>query len=101
MGLFSSLFGKSAKQDRIIEMINNGGIILDVRTQQEFKQGHVQGSKNIPLDTINQKMKDIKKLNKPIILCCASGMRSGQATTILKREGLDVINGGSWRSLAN
>ena len=102
MGLFSALFGgSSAKQNQIIDMINKGGIIIDVRTPQEFKGGHVKGSKNIPLNTINGKIKDLKKLNKPLVLCCASGMRSGQATAILKREGLEVINGGSWRSLAH
>ena len=101
MGLLSKLFGRASKQERIIEMINNGGIIIDVRTAQEFNQGHVNGSQNIPLNHFKDRLKDIKRLNKPIILCCASGMRSGQATAILKKEGIDAINGGSWRSLAN
>ena len=41
----------------------------------------------------------IKKWNKPIIACCRSGMRSGQATSILKQHGIDCINGGGWQSL--
>ena len=99
MGLLSALFGTSKKQDQIIDMLTNGGIIIDVRTPQEFKGGHVKGSKNIPLNTISGKVNDIKKLNKPVVLCCASGMRSAQATTILKNAGIEAINGGGWHSL--
>jgi phage shock protein E len=99
MGLLSAIFGTSKKQDQIIDMLTNGGIIIDVRTPQEFKGGHVKGSKNIPLNTISGKVNDIKKLNKPVVLCCASGMRSAQATTILKNAGIEAINGGGWHSL--
>ncbi|MGV6861972.1 MAG: rhodanese-like domain-containing protein [Putridiphycobacter sp.] len=99
MGFLSMFGGGSAKQEQILEMISRGGIIIDVRTPQEFKMGNVPGSKNIPLNTISSKANNIKKLNKPIILCCASGNRSGQATSILKAKGVEVINGGSWRSL--
>lgn len=102
MGFLSSIFGNSAaKQDKIVEMITNGGIIVDVRSPQEFKMGHAKGAKNIPLNTINNKVKDLKKLNKPLVLCCASGARSGQATSILKNAGLDAVNAGSWHTLAN
>jgi rhodanese-related sulfurtransferase len=99
MGFLGSLFGGGAKKEQILEMISRGGVIIDVRTPGEFKGGNISGSKNIPLDTINSKVKDLKKLNKPLILCCASGMRSGQATSILKSKGIEAINAGSWRSL--
>lgn len=99
MGFLGGLFGGGAKKEQIIDMISRGGIIIDVRSQAEFKGGNVPGSKNIPLDTISGKANNIKKLNKPVIVCCASGMRSGQAASILKSKGVEVINGGSWRSL--
>jgi len=100
MGFLGGLFGGgSAKQDEIIEMISKGGIIIDVRSAAEFAGGNVPGSKNIPLNTIGAKAANIKKLNKPIIVCCASGMRSSQAASILKGKGIEVVNGGSWRSL--
>jgi rhodanese-related sulfurtransferase len=99
MGLLSAIFGYSKKQDKIIEILTNGGIIIDVRNPGEFKTGHVKGSKNIPLNSITVKLSDIKKLNKPIVLCCASGIRSAQATNILKKEGIEAMNGGGWRSL--
>jgi rhodanese-related sulfurtransferase len=72
-----------------------------VRTPGEFQGGHIKGSKNIPLNTISSKINEIKKLNKPVIACCASGMRSSQATSILKSNGIDAMNGGGWNSLQN
>ncbi|MEZ4928626.1 MAG: rhodanese-like domain-containing protein [Chitinophagales bacterium] len=40
-------------------------------------------------------------MNKPVILCCASGARSGQATSILKSKGIDAVNAGAWQNVAN
>ena len=70
--------------------------IIDVRTPGEFMGGHVVGSINIPLSDITTKLEEIKKMNQPIILCCASGGRSGQATMFLKQNGVNCSNGGSW-----
>lgn len=78
------------------ELLTNGATLIDVRTSGEFSRGNVSSSKNIPLDNINQKIENIKKLKQPIILVCASGMRSGRATSILKQHGIDAFNGGSW-----
>ncbi|MEY4052686.1 MAG: hypothetical protein RLZZ196_2970 [Bacteroidota bacterium] len=77
----------------------NGAIIIDVRTPQEFDQGHIQGSKNIPLDKIQREVKAIKNMNKPIITVCKSGARSGMAKSILKSAGVEVYNGGPWNVL--
>ncbi len=102
MGLLSELFkGKTKKQEQINAILEQDGIIIDVRTPQEFKSGHVTGSRNIPLSDIKNNIEFIKKLNKPVVLCCASGMRSAQATNILKGAGIDAINAGSWRSLVS
>ncbi|HUM52492.1 MAG TPA: rhodanese-like domain-containing protein [Chitinophagales bacterium] len=74
----------------------NNKTIIDVRTHAEFLGGHVANSINIPLQEIQQRLDEIKKLPQPIILCCASGNRSGQATAFLKSIGIDCENGGSW-----
>ena len=100
MGLLSML-GLGGKSESVKEFMDKGAIIIDVRTTGEFKGGHIKGSKNIPLNMISSKINDIKKLNKPVIACCASGMRSSQATSILKSNGIDVMNGGGWSSLEN
>lgn len=78
------------------ELIENGAVILDVRTPAEFKSGHLKGARNIPLDSIRQKTAELKKLNKPVITVCRSGSRSGLAKSILKSAGLEVYNGGAW-----
>ena len=98
MGILSML-GLVSKSKNIKEFTNKGAVIIDVRSLGEFKGGHIKGSKNIPLDTIAAKISEIKKLEKPVIVCCRSGMRSAQAASILKENGIEVINGGGWQSL--
>jgi len=98
MGLLSKLFGLKPKKD-IGEMLSRGGIVVDVRSPQEFKSGHLEGSINMPLDSFasNSNKLDPKK---PIVVCCASGMRSSSALSILKSKGFeDAANGGGWKSL--
>jgi|UniRef100_UPI00404AE6B6 phage shock protein E len=70
--------------------------IIDVRSRGEFAGGHVADSINIPLDEIQGKVADIKAMKQPVILCCASGNRSGQATYFLQAQGIECENGGSW-----
>lgn len=76
--------------------MNNKKTIIDVRTPGEFMGANVAGSINIPLNEIQQRVSEIKEMPQPIILCCASGARSGQATGFLKSNGINCINGGSW-----
>ena len=73
--------------------------IIDVRTPEEFSAGHVQGSLNIPLQDIPYQVQKIKQMEQPLVLCCASGNRSGQAAVFLKNQGIDCENGGSWLDL--
>ena len=70
--------------------------IVDVRSHEEFMGGHVANSINIPLQTIPERIDELKGLNAPLILCCASGNRSGQAQYFLSQQGIDCHNGGSW-----
>jgi rhodanese-related sulfurtransferase len=74
----------------------NHGTIVDVRTHEEFMGGHVATSINIPLNEIPERLEEIKALSTPLILCCASGGRSGQAEHFLAQHGIECINGGSW-----
>ncbi len=77
-------------------MSNTKKTIVDVRTPGEFSGGHVAGSINIPLSEIDKRVDEIKAMPQPIILCCASGNRSGQATNFLRSFGIECENGGSW-----
>lgn len=76
--------------------MKNSTTIIDVRTPLEFSGGHVAGSINIPLSEIVQRIDEIRNMAQPIILCCASGGRSGQASLFLQGHGIDCENGGSW-----
>ncbi|MGA8854544.1 MAG: rhodanese-like domain-containing protein [Christiangramia sp.] len=82
------------------ELLKEGGIIVDVRSKAEFAGGHIKGSKNIPLQTLPANLNKLKDKNKPVITCCASGMRSASAKNILKSNGFsNVYNGGGWSRL--
>lgn len=70
--------------------------IIDVRTRAEYAGGHVAGSINIPLQEITEHIEEIKAMAQPIIFCCASGNRSGQATHYFQNLGVNCENGGSW-----
>lgn len=98
MGLLSKLFG-GGRKERVAQLMVEGALIIDVRTPGEFKGGNIKGSKNIPLPELRSNIAKIKALKKPIVVCCASGIRSAQAKTILEKEGIKVENGGAWRSL--
>ncbi|MEI6817087.1 MAG: rhodanese-like domain-containing protein [Bacteroidota bacterium] len=95
-----NLFGSAPKVD-YRELMKNGATIIDVRTKGEYQGGHIRGSVNIPLDSISNNLSKLSK-DKPIITCCASGMRSSSAKSILKSKGFtEVFNGGGWMSLQN
>lgn len=83
--------------DEVQEYLENGAVVIDVRTVAEYEEGHVPGSKNIVLDTIPERVEEIKGLGKTFIAVCRSGGRSGKATQYLSDEGLDIINGGPWQ----
>lgn len=74
--------------------------IVDVRTPGEFSMGKVEGSINIPLNEVPEKIEEFKQMKKPLVLCCASGGRSGQAMQFLASNGItDIYNGGGWQEL--
>lgn len=93
-------FGFGPKVD-YAQLIKQGAVILDVRSKNEFASGHIKGSINISVDSLSDNLGKLKK-DKPIITCCASGMRSAFAKSILRSNGFaEVHNGGGWMSLKN
>ena len=70
--------------------------IVDVRTAAEFAGGNVAGSINIPLQEIQGREDEVMNLEQPVLFCCLSGGRSGQATQYFKSKGLNCENGGGW-----
>jgi len=81
-------------------LVKNGALIIDVRSSAEFRTGHIKDAINIPLEHVKAIISDLKKINKPVITCCKSGMRSGMAASVLASAGLEAYNGGAWDSFA-
>ena len=94
-----NLMGLGAAPD-YKQLMKDGAVIIDVRTKSEFAGGHIEGSVNIPVDQLPNSGHRLPKKEKTIITCCASGMRSAAAKTMLQSYGYSsVYNGGSWSSL--
>ena len=82
------------------QLMKDGGVVIDVRSKAEYSGGLIKGSKNIPLPSLNSGTGLPKDKDKPIITCCASGMRSASAKSLLRSRGYTrVYNGGGWSGL--
>jgi phage shock protein E len=101
MNTLKQLFGLRPKVD-YSELVKQGAVILDVRSKSEYALGHIKGSINISVGQLSNNLSRLSDKNKPIITCCASGMRSASAKSILTSNGYtQVYNGGGWSSLLN
>ncbi len=94
-----NLFGIKSRAQKVREVLERGAIIVDVRTPQEYNEGHITNSINVPLQQLETRISMIKKKNKPVITCCRSGSRSGRAKNILQKHGIECVNGGGWGGL--
>jgi rhodanese-related sulfurtransferase len=99
MGILDFLFGN--QNAKIQDYLKKGAIILDVRTDREYQSGAIKNAKHIPLDDLRNHVDALKKLNKPIIVYCASGVRSGKAAKFLNLNNIDAVNGGGINSLSS
>ncbi len=96
--IFKNLFSQG-NSENLETLINDGAFLVDVRTQQEFAQGNVKGSTNIPLDKLAYQLTKFKD-KKHIVVFCRSGNRSSQAKSILEQNGhTNVTNGGTWKNV--
>ncbi|MCB0444447.1 MAG: rhodanese-like domain-containing protein [Gelidibacter sp.] len=99
MGLLDFIFG--AKKHEVHTFLKSGAIILDVRTQREWDNGHIENSKHIPLNDLHNHVKELKQMNKSFVVCCESGVRSAKAAKFLNLNNIEATNGGGWKSLRN
>jgi len=96
--LIKNLLGFGPKVD-LNELMASGAVIVDVRTPAEYKDGHLKGAINLPLQTLGNNLNKLKK-DQVIITCCRSGSRSGMAKRMLKANGFEQVhNGGPWTNL--
>lgn len=98
MGIFNNVFGGNSNEN-LVTLVKEGAFLADVRTPQEFAEGNVKGSTNIPLDQIVANLDKFEGKEK-IVVFCRSGNRSGQAKSILEQNGfVNVTNGGTWQQV--
>ncbi|MFM9027212.1 MAG: rhodanese-like domain-containing protein [Bacteroidota bacterium] len=98
LNTIKKLLGLEPQAD-FYNLIRNGAVIIDVRTESEYAAGHIKQSANIPLQKLPAQFEKLDK-NKTIITCCASGIRSGSAKSLLLSNGFcEVHNAGSWANL--
>jgi phage shock protein E len=82
------------------QLVQQGAVIVDVRSKNEFNSGHISSSINIPVNQLGSNLNKLNNKNKPVIVCCASGMRSAAAKKILQSNGYTTVyNGGGWSGL--
>ena len=98
MGIFNNVFGGN-NNEKLEKLVKEGAFLVDVRTPEEFAEGNVNGSTNIPLDQITANLDKFKE-KENIVVFCRSGNRSGQAKGVLEQNGFaNVINGGTWQDV--
>jgi phage shock protein E len=88
-----------APAELVRQRIDAGARIVDVRTPREFQGGAYPGAVNIPLQVLGARLRELPK-NRPVVVYCASGMRSASAARLLRRAGYDdVVNAGGLRHM--
>ena len=85
--------GNSVGPVEATQLINReDAYILDVREADEYASGHLPEAKNIPTSKLADRVSELEKFkDKPIIVCCASGMRSSKACGELKKQGFEKL----------
>lgn len=75
-----------------VAMINNDGIVLDLRNAEAFSKGHIVNAKNIPYDEFDAQSNKVQRWkNKPIIAVCDAGISSTKAVDALRKSGFESI----------
>jgi rhodanese-related sulfurtransferase len=87
---------------KIKEALRRGAIIIDVRTANEFDQGKVRGSINIPVDRVDINLRRIAHMHRPIVICSNSDSENERVISFLKSNGVkEIYNGGHWTRMLN
>jgi phage shock protein E len=77
---------------RARELVKSGAKLIDVRSPSEFAGGHIDGAENVPVDRIGSRAAALAKEGRPVVVYCASGMRSASAKRALKSAGVEVYD---------
>jgi len=99
IGLFVIVlkYAKGNKKD-YKDLLDQGAIIIDVRTESEYKSGHIKNSINVPLKDLTYRINEFDKKDN-IVTVCAAGIRAESAKKFFESRGYNVANGGRWTNL--
>jgi rhodanese-related sulfurtransferase len=78
----STISGADAKA-----LVQGGALLLDVRSPEEFAEGHLAGAVNIPVDALPQRLAEVEPKDRPVVVYCRSGARSKKARGLLLEHG--------------
>jgi rhodanese-related sulfurtransferase len=93
------LGARRAPPEQVRARLAAGATVIDVRSPREFEGGAFPGARNIPLTSLAERLREIPR-DRPVVLYCASGMRSASAARLLARSGFgDVVNAGGLRHM--
>lgn len=97
----NTLANNKSEEFDLFELLNEkSAVVIDVRSEAEFKSGNVKNSLNIPVENIADSLEKIKEIQKPLVFCCLSGARSALAVEYLDGLGVsNIYNGGSWKTV--
>jgi len=90
-------FSKKSKVD-IKKLVEDGAVIVDVRTEAEYKSGHIEKSINVPLGDLTYRISEFNKEDN-IITVCAAGIRAESAKKYFISKGYNATNGGKWSNI--
>ncbi|MEM6516441.1 MAG: rhodanese-like domain-containing protein [Bacteroidota bacterium] len=98
MGLLNFLFDN--KKSNVQDFLKRDALILDVRTKTEWDAGHIENAIHIPLADLKMKIGELKEYDRPFVVYCESGGRSGKAVDYLTQNNFEAINGGGYKGLS-
>ncbi len=96
--------GQAVGPTEAVRLMNQGAVLVDVRSQAEFDSGHILDARHVPQEEVAKAAETLKRFKeKVVVVCCESGMRSGAAARVLQAQGFTkVVNlrGGlqAWRT---
>lgn len=96
---FLSLLGFGERRKKVLNYLKRDALIIDLRFPEEFEAGHIKGSLHMNQEDIELHFEEIHRYNRPVILCCGSGLRSDEAGVMLREAGIDAINAGNYDRL--
>ncbi len=80
-----------ALSERARQLVGEGALLLDVRTPEEFRQGHLDGAVNIPVQELARRLAELEPKARPLVVYCAAGMRAQSAVELLVRQGFEKV----------